>query len=143
MQDTEFTVALVDGTACICHEVPSHCSASVSPGLPALPLAHASQNVGEEHETALNCSNWKSLGSGFCVACRLQVAPFHTAASVTFSKALSLKYPPTASQKRGDVHDTPVSCKPEESSDGTGNDCGVHCCPSHVWTMPAGKEPDW
>jgi hypothetical protein len=143
VHDTEFTVASEsdDGKVCSCHELPFHCSAIVSPEFPELPLAHATQNVAEEQETALNCSNWKLSGSGFTAVCRLQEVPFQLAANASLTPVSSLSYPPTASQKRAEVHDTPNSCQPKEST-GAGNDCDVHCCPFHVSAMPAWLKPD-
>lgn len=135
--DTEFTAAF-DGTVCNCHELPFHCSASVTPGFPALPLAHASQNVDEVHETVLNCSKLKSPAFG--VDCRLQEVPFHVAASVILTPTVPSKYDPTASQKLADVHDTPVSSAPKELV-GTGNGCHVHCSPSHVSAMAGRLNP--
>src|SRR5580704_8620612 len=81
-QDTEFTVAS-EGTGCSCHELPFHCSATVGPGLPALPLPQASQNVGDAHDTVLSCS--KKAPAGLGVGCRLHDVPFQAAASVTLA----------------------------------------------------------
>ena len=141
--DTEFTVAVAadDGTVCVCHELPFHCSAIVTPEFPPLTPVHATQNVGEVHETVLNCWKSKSLGSGFTADCRLQEVPFQLAANESLTPVSSSRYPPTASQKRAEVHDTPNSCQPSAST-GTGNDSDVHCCPFQESAMPDWLNPD-
>jgi hypothetical protein len=50
-------VPFSDGTACMRHDLPFHRSAAAGPGAPGLPPPHASQNVADVHDAALNSSD--------------------------------------------------------------------------------------